>query len=109
MNIKKFFAILILFVMPICLLSGCTSNIASRVENTEATSTVVPTKVPATVGTFVIINSKQFGSTEIDQYIVYDPETMVMYTILHDSGNEEAGLAITPMYTQAGRPRIYFP
>ena len=109
MNAKKFFVVLILLVMCVCLLSGCTSTISSGVENPEVTSTVVPTKVPATVGTFVIINSKQFGSTEIDQYIVYDPETMVMYTILHDRGTKEAGLAITPMYTQAGRPRIYFP
>ena len=108
MNSKKLFAVLLLLVMLTCLLSGCNSTTDSSVEKPE--TTVVPTHAPPTVGTFVVINSKQiFKNTT--QYIMYDPETMVMWSALYSNEwsnvvGEGVGISHSPMYNADGTLRI---
>lgn len=98
MKAKKFFVVLILLVMCVCLLSGCNST----------TSTVSDEKnAETTVETFVLITSKRVFR-DIIQYIMYDPETMVMYSGL---GNDDvgAGVSLSPMYNPDGTIRLYNP
>ncbi len=118
MNIKKSFIVLILLVMCTCLLSGCGSNIDSGLEkpetvatvvSTEAPPTTVPTKAPPTIGTFVVINSQAIF-TDTTQYIMYDPETMVMWSALYSCGSpfyDGIGVSHSPMYNADGTLRIY--
>ncbi len=117
MNIKKSFIVLILLVMCTCLLSGCGSNIDSGLEkpetvatvvSTEAPPTTVPTKAPPTIGTFVVINSQAIF-TDTTQYIMYDPETMVMWSVFicKDNAGREIGVSSSPMYNADGTLRIY--
>ena len=98
MNLKKVFVALILLVMCVCLLSGCNST----------TSTVSDEKnAEPTVETFVLITSKNVFR-DIFQYIMYDPETMVMYTAL-ETDDIGAGVSLSPMYNSDGTIRLYNP
>lgn len=111
MNSKKLFAVLILLVMITCLLSGCDYTAGSFEKKPAPIATVVPTKAPPTVSTFVEINSKKIIG-EITQYIMYDPETMVMYSILYRYDNWSGigiGISQSPMYNPDGTLRIYNP
>ena len=113
MNSKKLFAILLLLVMITCLFSGCDYSAGSFEKKPDPIATVVPTKAPPTVSTFVEINSKKIIG-EITQYIVYDPETMVMYSVLYQDdswsgGGRGIGISQSPMYNPDGTLRIYNP
>jgi len=115
MNIKKFFAVVTLLGVCAFLLSGCCSSTVtttdSGVEKPEQMATAVPTKAPPTVDTFVIINYKQIFSNTT-QYIMYDPETMVMYSVLYSSiqfNGPGVGISHSPMYNADGTLRIYNP
>ena len=94
MNIKKLFVVLILLVMTTCLLSGCNSAVSDE-------------KAEPTVGTFVLITSKNVFR-DVIQYIMYDPETMVMYSGLRDD-DIGSGISLSPMYNPDGTLRLYTP
>lgn len=98
MNLKKFFVALILLVMTTCLLSGCNSTTSTVSDDKKA---------PHTVSTFVTISRESLTiAGELNQAIVYDPETMVMYTVIF---RYKHGVSTTPMYNPDGTLRLYNP
>jgi len=115
MNIKKFFAIVTLLIVCTSLLSACGSTETTtdfEEKPAEPIATVVPTQAPPTIGTFVVINSNQiFNRTT--QYIMYDPETMVMWSALwsYELYGEGIGIGVShsPMYNADGTLRLYNP
>ena len=110
MNFKKFFTVVTLIVICITLLSGCcsTANTTASGDKPEPTATTVPTKASPTVSTFVVINSKKIF-TNTTQYIMYDPETMVMWSALYTYTSTGDGISHSPMYNADGTLRIYNP
>ena len=92
MNIKKFSVVLLLLVMIICLLSGCSKT---KVEEEKAVN-----------GYFVIIGDGKNIGRYIHQELAYDPATMVMYAIF---GGTDGKLAVTPLYNPDATLRIYNP
>ncbi len=110
MNLKKVFVALILLVMTTILLSGCGSTTDTTVsgEKPEPTATAIPTKAPPTVSSFVVINSQKIF-TNTTQYIMYDPETMVMWSALYTYTSTGDGISHSPMYNADGTIRLYNP
>lgn len=91
---KLFLILLLLFCISLCpLLSAC--------EAADKTPTEPPMYVP---DSFVLINYTNLGHN-IYQHIMYDPETMVMYSFFYGS----EGCAVTVMYNTDGTPKIYTP
>lgn len=114
---KTWKVIRLITILTVCmfLLSSCTSTSISSSTNTSqdnfsqnSITTPTPTVEPPTVSTFKVINYAHPFSW-VTQYILYDPETMVMYTAFYDNGVNEVGLAITPMYNADGTLRLYNP
>ncbi len=56
-------------------------------------------------GTFVVLSQKDIDDSDITQYIMYDPESMIMWTFM--DGYKCGGPAI--LYNADGSMRIYEP
>lgn len=56
-------------------------------------------------GTFVVLSQKDIKDSDITQYIMYDPESMIMWTFM--DGYRCGGPAI--LYNADGTMRIYEP
>ncbi len=55
--------------------------------------------------TFVVLSKKSIPHSDITQYILYDPDTMVMWTFM--DGYRCGGPAV--IYNADGTPKIYEP
>ena len=59
-------------------------------------------------GTFIVISSNDIVVGSVyTQYIVYDPDTMVMWTIM--KSKYSTNLEMSVLYNADGTPRIYSP
>mgnify|MGYP000210743341 CR=1 FL=1 len=56
-------------------------------------------------GKFILVGKDENFNTDIDQYILYDPETMVMYIFI--KGYKSGGLSV--IYNADGTPKVYSP
>lgn len=56
-------------------------------------------------GTFILVETGSISGSYLDQYIMYDPDTMVMYSYLEDG--HAAGLTV--MYNADGTLKLYSP
>jgi len=125
MKTRKSLLIISLVMLLLPLLSSCATETSvqpsqPRITSTpEPTPTVVPTKEPPRISTFVIVNEGWITNL-IGQIIMYDPETMVMYTAFISQNYREGyrpyegiglglGFSITPMYNADGTLRLYNP
>ena len=99
MSKKKLFSTFL--ALSICgIFFGCSATSASNSNNTDTTS---ESKID--VDTFVILKSDNIKNSVIHQYILYDPDTLVMYTVL----DWQSDKIITVLYNPDGTPRIYNP
>ena len=57
-------------------------------------------------GTFIMLEKGKIGS-DLYQYIMYDPDTMVMYTYI--SKGYDDGVVFNIMYNADGTPKLYSP
>ena len=91
--------LLTLVCLSICsIFFGCAAtSTKSTVDNTS--------NPPIDTGTFVIIENEYTVNSRLYHYIMYDPDTMVMYSYL-SSGNS-AGLTV--MYNADGTLKLYEP
>lgn len=95
-NLKKMLPliIIILILLPLLLFRGKT------VVAAEASS--------SSFGKFVILEKYTFDNHGLKQYILYDPDTMVMYTFIKSIwANGGGGLSVMP--NPDGTPRVYSP
>lgn len=92
MTKRRRLAMIIALVMCVSL-SACSGG---ETESTES-------DVKFEVGKFIIVEEGQLDDTQLYQYIMYDPETMVMYTFI--SGFKSGGPTV--MYNADGTPKIY--
>ena len=67
--------------------------------------TNVKAEVPEKIGIFILIEKGSIKNTDVYQYILYDPDTMVMYSYL----DGYSGGGPTPLYNADGSPRLYSP
>lgn len=88
-------------------------------ETIAPTSTPVPTEEPPKVSTFVVLNWQNV-MLNTTQVIMYDPETLVMYTAFYSETSYGTynlstgvgigvGISISPMYNADGTLRLYNP
>lgn len=56
-------------------------------------------------GTFILVETGSISDSYLDQYIMYDPDTMVMYSYL--GGSHSGGLTV--MYNADGTLKLYSP
>lgn len=118
----------IIIALLICvILIACGAKQTATQDDAEqpTTETVVSTKQPQTEiiaaeqseneiqsqipGTFIILNREYIGTgySRIYQWIMYDPDNMVMYTLIDSS--TAGGVAMSMMYNADGTPKIYTP
>lgn len=91
---KKRSAIAIIIALIFCVTIGGCQTTAAKTE-----------VQPNIQEKFIAIDSGLISDYNMVQYIMYDPETMVMYTFLR-SGN--AG-SMSVIYNADGTPRLYSP
>ena len=94
----------------------CTSLCACGTTNTVETSRIEPDNVENETistdthfGMFVIVKEDSLSdhsTTGVYQTIMYDPDTMVMYTFLK---NRYGGAGLTVMYNADGTLKLYSP
>ena len=56
-------------------------------------------------GRFIVLGKDENFNTDLDQYILYDPETMVMYIFV--KSYKSGGLSV--IYNSDGTPKVYSP
>lgn len=56
-------------------------------------------------GKFIVVGKDENFNTGLDQYILYDPETMVMYIFV--KSYKSGGLSV--IYNSDGTPKVYSP
>lgn len=56
-------------------------------------------------GRFIVVGKDENFNTNLDQYILYDPETMVMYIFV--KSYKSGGLSV--IYNSGGTPKVYSP
>lgn len=99
MKKRKIFAIIIAMMCALVLLSACAPDSGNR----ESKDIVEEEEM---YGTFIALSCKRMsGPGGLYQYIMYDPETMVMWTFVE--GSDCGGLSI--IYNADGTPRLYEP
>ena len=54
---------------------------------------------------FIVLGKDENFNTNLDQYILYDPETMVMYIFV--KSYKSGGLSV--IYNSDGTPKVYSP
>ena len=86
--------LLISIILIFSLLSSCGSEAVNTTE--------VPSSAES-FGKLVLIEEYHFDG--LDQYVLYDPEELVMYTLVADSNR--AGITI--MEKSDGTPKLYAP
>lgn len=91
MTKRRMLAIIIALVICVSL-SACSSE--------KSDSDVQPK-----LGTFIVVEKGSIGDSDIYQYIMYDPDTMVMYSYLDGI----YGGGPTVMYNADGTLKIYSP
>ena len=91
MTKRKMLAIIIALIM-------CVSLLACSGRESDS-------DVQSKFGTFIVVKKGLIKGTAVDQYIMYDPDTMVMYSYL----DENKGGGFTVMYNADGTLKIYFP
>lgn len=97
MKTKRILTIIIVFAMCFALVS-CASATATTSTKPEEQQLPVPES-------FILINSNSIAGG-IRQYIMYDPETLVMYSLFYISDN---GCSVTVMYNVDGTLKLYTP
>ena len=58
-------------------------------------------------GIFIFVEERVIEEACIEQYIMYDPDTMVMYTYI--SKGYDDGVVFNIMYNADGTPKLYSP
>lgn len=98
MKKRKTFVIIIAMLMVALFMSACGSTETDR----EAKDITEDEK---DFGTFVVLSKEDIKDSDIVQYILYDPESMIMWTFM--DGYRCGGPAI--LYNADGTMRIYEP
>ncbi len=101
---RLFLAIIIALLVCGSLVSCYAIEPATDVKDQEAEAEA-NTEAETMYGTFIVINKGDIRKSGIYQYIMYDPDTMVMYTYL--DGFEGGGPTV--MYNADGTPKLYSP
>lgn len=91
MTKRKMLAIIIALVMCVSLLTAFCKKSDLDVQSKS--------------GTFILVETGSISGSYLDQYIMYDPDTMVMYSYL--GGSHSGG--ITVMYNADGTLKLYSP
>lgn len=98
MKKRKTFAIIIAMLMAVNFLAGC-----EYTEDREAKDIV---EEEEEYENFVILSWQVLpGPGYLEQYIMYDPQTKIMWTFFE--GNDSGGLSI--IYNVDGTPQLYEP
>lgn len=98
MKKRKIFAIIIAIVLTMSVLAGCGS---AEEANRESKDIVDDEK---DYESFVVISQETLTGW-LKQYIMYDPQTKVMWTYIE--GDDGGGLSI--IYKADGTPQLYEP
>lgn len=61
--------------------------------------------VQSKFGTFILVEEEGIRGSYVNQYIMYDPDTMVMYSYLE----HEYAAGLTVMYNADGTLKLYSP
>ena len=103
MKIWKLLMVITVLIMTSFILCSCEVEDSNTQNQIEAS--------PPLVSGFVVINIIEDVFYGTDQYILYDPETYVMYSafIYSHTKYKEGGITITPMYDVDGSIRVYTP
>lgn len=91
MTKRKMLAMIIALVMCVSLLTACCKKSDLDVQSKS--------------GTFILVEEEVIRGSYVDQYIMYDPDTMVMYSYLENG--HAAGLTV--MYNADGTLKLYSP
>ena len=91
MTKRKMLAMIIALVMCVSLLAAFCKKSDSDVQSKS--------------GTFILVEEEVIRGSYVDQYIMYDPDTMVMYSYLE----HERGSGLTVMYNADGTLKLYSP
>ncbi len=97
MKKRKAFAIIIAIVMVITVLAGCDCS-----EEDRESKDIVEEE--ETYGSFIVLSKELLvGEGWLEQYIMYDPQTKIMWTFIE--GDDSGGLSI--IYNVDGTPVLY--
>lgn len=101
MKKRRVFVINIAMLMMVTLfLSACAST-----QETDRESKDIIEEEQKNFGTFILLSKEEIKDSDITQYILYDPETKIMWTFM--DGYRCGGPAI--LYNADGTFRLYEP
>lgn len=100
MKKRRFLAIGMAIVLSMSFLTGCDGT-----DVDKESKDIIKEEEKESFGTFVVLSMENIPNSDITQYIMYDPETMVMWTFM--DGYRCGGPAI--IYNADGSPKIYQP
>ena len=98
MTTRKILAMIIALVMCVSL-SACAGSLSDRSGKKSDSD------VQSKFGTFIVVEKGQIKDSNIYQYIMYDPDTMIMYSFL--DGYRCGGPIV--MYNADGTLKLYSP
>lgn len=101
MKKRRFLAIGMAIVLSMSFLTGCDGTDVDK----ESKDIIEEEEENESFGTFVVLSKENIPNSDITQYILYDPETMVMWTFM--DGYRCGGPAI--ICNADGSPKIYQP
>lgn len=100
---KKRNALLIIIAMLFvtCFMAGC----SAATETDRESEDIIKEEEKEEFGTFVVLSKKDIPNSDITQYIMYDPDTMVMWTFM--DGYRCGGPSV--IYNADGTLKLYQP
>ena len=102
-TMKKRNALIIIIAMLFvtCFMAGCSASTQTDRESKD----IIKEEEKEEFGTFVVLFKKNIQDSDITQYILYDPDTMVMWTFM--DGYRCGGPSV--IYNADGTPKLYQP
>lgn len=101
-HLVTFVTLFSLALVMATLILGCS---AKNYENDEDSSP----EEEVVCEDYGLIFVSYYHDTYIRSYIMYDPETLVMYALVRDGSNSASAGGLTVLYNADGTPRLYNP
>lgn len=101
MKKRKALVIIIAMLFVACFMAGC----SGATETDRESKDIIKEEEKEEFGTFVVLSKKDIPDSAITQYIMYDPDTMVMWTFM--DGYRCGGPSV--IYNADGTLKLYQP
>lgn len=100
---------LVIFITLFALVLVLATLIGCSAKNNESDEDSSPEEVEEASEDYGLIFVSYYHDTYIRSYIMYDPETLVMYALVRDGSNSASAGGLTVLYNADGTPKLYKP